>query len=251
MNASKQRRLLVFSLIFSLSLGGVFGIGQNPARAVESPIVINEVDCDGNDWIEVFNRSSSPVEVSGWLLTDKSLNTLDPAHKYVFPPGTRIPASTHLVVQQSGSGDRKLPFGINCSKGGKIRLGKKLQNGGFQQVDEVYIPVIPEGASYGRYPNSRSAFEFTLPTKWSINKTIKPVLTSPTKYSCNWKKNCSFSITAKNTPRFTLVNAVPGVKITSDGKITLNTKTKKTYKFRIRLQNRFGSSISELEFKVK
>jgi hypothetical protein len=77
------------------------------------------------------------------------------------------------------------------------------------------------------------------------------VLTFPTKYSCDWQKNCSFTITAKNTPKFSLVNAVPGVKITPDGKVTLNTKTKKTYKVRIRLQNRFGSSISALEFKVK
>lgn len=215
------------------------------------PIVINEVDCNGNDWVEVVNRSSSVVDVSGWILTDKSLNTSDPGHRYVFPSGTKISASTHLVVQQSGIGDQKLPFGIDCSKGGKIRLAKKLQNGSFQQVDQADIPVLPEGASYGRYPNPRSAFEFTLPTKRLNNKTIKPVLTFPTKYSCDWKKNCSFTITAKNTPKFSLVNAVPGVKITPDGKVTLNTKTKKTYKVRIRLQNRFGSSISAMEFKVK
>lgn len=62
----------------------------------ESPIVINEImyhaasDLDTDDYIELYNRSGLPVDLSGWSFT-KGI-------RYSFPPGTTINAGEYLVV---------------------------------------------------------------------------------------------------------------------------------------------------------
>ena len=67
------------------------------AYASEAPVVINELMASNSttqtdntgeydDWIELYNRSSQPVDISGWYLTDKQ-NNLD---KWQFPQGTVI-----------------------------------------------------------------------------------------------------------------------------------------------------------------
>ncbi|MGV3531941.1 MAG: lamin tail domain-containing protein [Chthoniobacteraceae bacterium] len=50
------------------------------------------------DWIELKNTSASPVDLSGWTLTDS--NT-EPA-KWTFPSGVSVPAGGYLVVACSG-----------------------------------------------------------------------------------------------------------------------------------------------------
>jgi hypothetical protein len=50
------------------------------------------------DWIEIQNRVNATVDLTGMSLTD------DPAlpRKWMFPPGTTIPADGHLIVYASG-----------------------------------------------------------------------------------------------------------------------------------------------------
>ena len=57
------------------------------------------VDGDGNysDWIELYNMGGSPVDLTGWYLSDDT-NTLN---KWVFP-ATNIAAESHLVIFASG-----------------------------------------------------------------------------------------------------------------------------------------------------
>src|SRR3954469_9130702 len=46
------------------------------------------------DWIEIYNPASTPLNLGGWHLTD---STSSPA-KSTFPSGTSIPAGGYLVV---------------------------------------------------------------------------------------------------------------------------------------------------------
>ena len=58
-------------------------------------------DGDGNstDWIEIRNRNTSPFDISGYHLTDDASNLT----KWIFPAGTTLAGSEHLVVFASGT----------------------------------------------------------------------------------------------------------------------------------------------------
>jgi hypothetical protein len=69
--------------------------GPNLAEP-EAGVVIHEIQYHpadantGGEWIELFNRSESPVDLSGWSFTR--------GIQFVFPGGTVIPAGGYLVV---------------------------------------------------------------------------------------------------------------------------------------------------------
>ncbi|PYJ01539.1 MAG: hypothetical protein DME25_17910, partial [Verrucomicrobia bacterium] len=45
------------------------------------------------DWVELYNADAGPVSLEGWSLTDDGN-----ARKFVFPPGTTMPAGGYLVI---------------------------------------------------------------------------------------------------------------------------------------------------------
>ena len=53
---------------------------------------------DFEDWIELYNHSQSPIDLSGYYLSDDSLNP----KKWKFP-GVTIPAKSYQVVFASGN----------------------------------------------------------------------------------------------------------------------------------------------------
>lgn len=73
------------------------GTNNSPARV--SPVVINEIMYDplsGNaddQYVELYNRSAVPVDVSRWSFTD--------GIKYTIPNGTVIPANNYLVIARN------------------------------------------------------------------------------------------------------------------------------------------------------
>jgi len=77
---------------------------------------ITDLDGETSDWIEIYNPSTEPINLSGWSLTDDAglLN------KWVMPDIT-LPASGYLVIFASGK-DRNDPeeelhtnFSLNSS----------------------------------------------------------------------------------------------------------------------------------------
>jgi hypothetical protein len=79
-----------------LNRGGT-GAGVYPAFAT------------GADLIEVTNISSSPVDVSGWTLSDHASNTAAATHTgFAFPASTIIPANSVAVVCL-GTGTNDVP----------------------------------------------------------------------------------------------------------------------------------------------
>jgi len=71
---------------------------------IERPVRINEVSASNdvfinesfkkNDWIELYNTTSSSYDASGMFLSDK----LSQPEKYVIPDGTVIPANGYLII---------------------------------------------------------------------------------------------------------------------------------------------------------
>ncbi|GEK79891.1 lamin tail domain-containing protein [Agrococcus baldri] len=76
----------------------------NAARASASPIVINEIESNGDtrgDWVELANTDTvSTVDLSGWTLVDG-----DPEHEpIVLPEGTTIESGGYRAIITDGAG---------------------------------------------------------------------------------------------------------------------------------------------------
>ncbi len=76
-------------------------VAKTPTENIISPgdIVINEVfihNGDNNEWVELFNKTDSPINVSDWAITDN-------AHADNFPDVPPIPANGYAVIVASGS----------------------------------------------------------------------------------------------------------------------------------------------------
>ena len=63
-------------------------------------VVINEVLSNSgaaSDWIELHNRTATPVAIGGWFLSDSAADLA----KYRIPPGTVIPAGGYLTFHEA------------------------------------------------------------------------------------------------------------------------------------------------------
>ena len=84
------------SLLSALNLKAVFGIDSNFTLP---KIVINEINYRSadsfktQDWIELYNNSENPVDISGWIFKDS-----DSAHVFTIPQGTILDIDGYLVL---------------------------------------------------------------------------------------------------------------------------------------------------------
>lgn len=98
------------------------GDGSTPAvpwDGVGSPIIINEVmahsDDESPDWIELHNLSGSPVDIGGWLLSDRE----DDLRKFQIAAGTVIEPFGYVVFDETadfgnpGSPGALAPFALS------------------------------------------------------------------------------------------------------------------------------------------
>jgi hypothetical protein len=122
-------------------------------------IVINEIDANGNDWIEFYNRTSSAVNLAGFKVYD------DAAEKFTIASGT-IPANGYFILNCDGSGlDGNASFRLS-SAGETIAL----EDGGGKLVDRITFPAIDNGSSFARFPDGGDAWRITgVPTKGAGN----------------------------------------------------------------------------------
>ena len=74
-----------------------------PFEPLDGPIVISEisynppVDFDSGDWLELFNKTSGFVDLSGWRLTDAG------GGEFAFPEGTRLAAGSYLILVEDAA----------------------------------------------------------------------------------------------------------------------------------------------------
>jgi CotH kinase protein/Lamin Tail Domain/Fibronectin type III domain len=79
---------------------GLMATGAPPASAAPGDVVINELmyhavsDLDGDDFLELHNRGTTPVDLSGWTFSGITLT---------LPAGTTIPSGGHLVVAKDAA----------------------------------------------------------------------------------------------------------------------------------------------------
>jgi len=160
----KKRGLLTLLLIIILTYAC-----KKTNEIVPSDVVINELmpvnsttvaDNYGeyDDWIELFNLSSSTIDLSGYYLSD---NHKKPS-KWRIPSGTSITGKGYLIIWADGDTTQ---FGLHAnfklsSEGEEALLTKP----DLTITDKVSFPAPTGELSYARVPNGTGTFKWQNPT---------------------------------------------------------------------------------------
>ena len=149
-----------------------FSAGSNVSSG---DLVINEVmsrnvstvtDPSGSydDWIELYNTTSTPLSTNNLYLTDNPANLL----KWKLPNHV-IPPYGYFVIwadEDGGQGQNHANFRLT-------NLGEQviLSNADTSYIDDVFAPTQPDDISYARLPNGTGSFTMLSPT---FNKNNDP-----------------------------------------------------------------------------
>lgn len=115
-----------------------FGLFGNVSFAAGDDVVINEIawagtgDSSGDEWIELYNPSSAPVDLTGWTLED------DGVVAHVFESGV-IPARGYFLIEdseESTSADSDALIGLSLANSGDSLA---LKDSGGAVIDSVNV----------------------------------------------------------------------------------------------------------------
>lgn len=140
-----------------------------PPEPVHSDIVINEllpvnksVAADQNgqydDWIEMYNLSSSAVDISGYFLSDDIGNF----YKWEIPEGTLISGKGYLIIwADNDSGQAGLHANFKLSS-----QGEEVYLSSADRIlrDKVVFPAQDLELSFSRIPDGTGEFRWQTPT---------------------------------------------------------------------------------------
>ncbi|PYJ85279.1 MAG: hypothetical protein DME22_09740, partial [Verrucomicrobia bacterium] len=129
-------------------IGGSPGKAETAASNAYRSVIINEflahTDPPDFDYLELFNYSESPVDVSGCILTD------DPTtNKFVVPTNTVIEPQGFVYFDETQMG-----FSLNAA--GETIYFKDPSN--TRVVDAVRFGSQENGVAMGRYPDGAAGF---------------------------------------------------------------------------------------------
>ena len=136
-------------------------IEDEPEENNDLELFINEVYSSNPDWIELYNASDKEIDISGYILQDDKGDN----EEYKIPEGTKISAKSYLVFNEGTD----FGFGLSSTNGDKVVL-LDLE---LAIVDEVSIPKMEDGKSYGRTTDGAVEWiVFDHPTKGLDNATV-------------------------------------------------------------------------------
>lgn len=166
----KYYALTFLALFFTISLNSF------------SQVVINEYSCsnlsqyvddhsDYGDWLELYNTTGSPIDLSGYYLTDK----LNKPMKWRIPNGITIPANGFVSFWCSG---RDSVNGTNYHTNFKLSQTVNspdkagISNPSGVLIDSITNVVTQNGHSAGRITDGSASWGvFTTPTLNASNNT--------------------------------------------------------------------------------
>jgi len=157
--------LFIFSGLFlSCSREEPFVAPPPPPEVVT--VKINEIYSRGTvgneDWVEIFNPSTSAMDISGYKIFDSGGESGSKPKKE-FPSGTVIPAGGYFVIVV----DDTLESGFGLSSSGEKIW---LENASSSLIDSITFPAMGVDTTYGRNPNGSSNWiMMTPPTKGATN----------------------------------------------------------------------------------
>jgi hypothetical protein len=143
------------------------GFVLNELMAVAGPGVVDEMG-EEEDWIELYNPTSSPIDIGGLYLTDSTADLMLSRIPTHVPDSTTIAPGGYLLLfadNDTWQGCRHLNFKLPAT-GEKLIL---TQPDGTTEITQVTYPYMSGDATYGRYPNGTGSFVFTPPTPRQAN----------------------------------------------------------------------------------
>lgn len=141
------------------------------------PVVINEVMASNvstaadeagqyEDWIELYNLSSQPVDLSGFALSDNPANL----RKWEFPTGTVIPANGYLIVWADEDGTQgPLHASFKLSASGETI---SLVDTATRFLDNISFDQQTADLGYARVPNGTGPFVIQQATFGAYNGAV-------------------------------------------------------------------------------
>ena len=133
-------------------------------------VVINEIMYDSvsgidEEWVELYNTTSSPIDVSGWCLSDDDSFPVNSGEGYlVIPPGTTIAANGYLVLSEVSMID--ITCEVVCTQVGAWGLGNSGDNLSLWTSDDGFGIIIDGSLSGPNYPDdSPGALGYSI-EKW-------------------------------------------------------------------------------------
>ena len=137
-----------------------FGGSPGAAGAAPFGIVINEVlahtdpPLTESDSIELLNTSNTPIDISGWYLSDAASI---PA-KFRIPNGSIVAPGEYLVFNESDFNPTPLNpasnhFALSGAKGDDVWLTQVIDGQITTFADDVHFRATLNGESLGRIPN--------------------------------------------------------------------------------------------------
>ena len=159
--------------------------GQSPEILINEFLASNQTANrtplfrDFSDWVELYNTTDGPVDLSGYYLTDD----LDEPLKWPIPDGTLIPGGGFLVLWADGR-NTGLHMSFKLSRGGE-QLG--LYTPEAVLVDALSFGAQQDDISYGRLENDANQWSFFSPpspgavndSHGSVEVTPQPVFSIP------------------------------------------------------------------------
>jgi len=129
----------------------VDGVVVNELMSANSEAVADPAG-DFDDWIELYNNSSVPIDLEGYGLSD-DINDLG---KFRFPTGTSIAANGYLIIwadDDQEQGPLHVQFKLSA-EGEAIYLTDPNN----EIVDQAIFGEIPTNMAYAREPNGTGNF---------------------------------------------------------------------------------------------
>jgi hypothetical protein len=128
----------------------------NDSAAHYSPVCINEFQTTSSaggidDYIELYNRTASPVDISGWHLSDDVRTPI----KYTFPPGSILSGNALVLLSET-------TLGFSLSSTGSEIILLSAADGVTGQDFFDYGPQIAD-QTQGRYPSGSGYWHFFNP----------------------------------------------------------------------------------------
>lgn len=154
-----------------------------------------------DDWFELYNAGSEPVDLGRYTLTDNLTNTT----KFAVPAGTVIGAGDYLLVWADEDTDQNSPTNtqihasFKLSQGGEA-IGVYAPDGSL--VDAITFGAQTNDVSQGRWPDGGSEpfFFMPYPTPGEPNMVSStnhpPVLTVAASYGVNESETLTFQASA-------------------------------------------------------
>lgn len=157
-NAMSLRRACAVLLILA---GGVL-FGAMPASASDSGIVVSEFrfrgPAGGNDeFVELYNTSAKPLDISGWRLQGCAASSGNPSDRASVPDGTTLGSGDHYLFTNSGGYSGTVPGDTSYSTG-------ISDSGGVRVVDAGGVAVDGVASSDGATDECREGTGLDLPT---------------------------------------------------------------------------------------